>query len=377
MLFDIIIMIGRILLGLFVLFIVWFFIDLDGNTRLVFPRPGYKLSDIPSQKGKVVIITGGTTGVGRASAEQLCLRDAKLIIITSRYQKKADEAAQEIQKNFCHSGSKVIGQALQMEDHISIEMFANWFRTLGEKIDILMLNAGVSDMEKTKTSLGLERTVGINWFGSFYLQQLLQDIIEESAPSRIVLTSSRGSALAPTIDKPIYEYVNGSDTYGFQQYGLSKLFNIYHAMELHRRLREKGIKNIYVLAAHPGLVATDLFSFIRGDHSHAYAHYLAYKKSTELGYENGFFLVLFSFLADYVGIDTTNGALSQLYAATSPEVEKLDISGEYIYPIARRENRSFWYMGTLSNLPPQTKDAKLAKDLWNYGESIIASIQDR
>lgn len=352
--------------------------DFDIIVRKYYPKPGFDVSMIPDQSGKVIIVTGGTTGVGRSSAEQLCLKGAKIIIVTSRSQSSADKAAKEIQEQYCLKtvGTKVIGKALSLEDHKSIQDFSKWFISLNEPLHVLMLNAGLSSSSLQKTSLGLEKTIGSNWFGHFYLQHLLQDIVEKSAPSRIVIVSSKGCNLPPPITNSLDEYIlfELQKEAKFEHYGLSKLFNVYHAYELHRQLRERGINNVYVNSLHPGIVKTNIGANMINKSDGTTTFYDIYNHLSKINYPGSRLVYLVFFLADYFGLEPLEGALTQLYAATSPDIENQNISGEYFYPIALRENNSIWNLGASSNLNPQARDKELAKKVWQYGESLIAKI---
>ncbi len=351
----------------------------DGITRLYHPTPGFHQSEIPDQTGKVIIITGGTTGVGRASAELLYLRGAKLIIITSRSKASAEKAAQEIQHQYKtnENGIRVIGMELALEDHASIKRFAEWFRSLNEPLHVLMLNAGLVSADLAATSVGLEKTLGINWFGHFYLQQLLQDIVERSAPSRVVIVSSAASWMTQRVTKPIEEYsmLKYIHKPGFNQYSMSKMFNILHGTELHRRMRAKGVKDVYSIVIHPGGVRTNVFPSMLGQKDYSFSFWDACKYAFERNIDIGVLSVVITMLADLFALDPSDGALTQLYAATSPDVEKLDISGEFLFPIARREDHSIWNLGLLSGLGSQSKNETLAKELWEFGETLIARIE--
>lgn len=366
----------RVVLAIIVLFTALFLHIVNGFTRLYYPTPGFYSSSIPDLTGKVIVITGGTTGVGRASAEHLCKKGAKLIVITSRSQKSADEAATEIQKKHCskEKQTKIIGKALALEDYKAVEKFVEWFRSLNEPLHVLMLNAGFVSMYKETTRLGMEKTIGVNWFGHFYLQQLLQDIVERSAPSRIVILSSNVVSAAPLLIHPIEAYVMGDEAKPPNEYIISKLFNFYHATELHRRLREKGINNVYVNALNPGLVATNVFDYLLQDKNFPYNYVDAIRNVIEKEVESGVPRVIFAFLAEIIGLSPSNGAITQLYAATSPDIERFNISGEFFHPIARREDNSWYYFGGLTLFTSQPRDPVLARKLWEFGESVIASL---
>ncbi len=356
----------------FVSVFIFINIFIDGKNRFLIPYPNFDASMIPDQSNRVIIITGGNSGVGRASAEQLCLKNAKLIIITSTSQASADIAAKEIESQYCAKGSKIVGKELKLEDHKSIKSFADWFREMDEPIHVLMLNAGLASIKTGKTSLGLDLTVGINWFGHFYLQQLLQDIVEKSAPSRIVILSSGAHTRAPKLDKPLENYIMAENISGnsYGLYSIAKLFNILHARELNKRLRSKGVNNVQVLAVHPGHVKTNFLPRMVGKRDdYSYTEDDIKQVFTKEGYQSPpSMMKFFQLLCTTIGLSPLEGALSQLYAATSPEIVENGYSGGYIVPIARYIPEGGSLFGLYSE---QATDDSLAKQLWEIGEKLL------
>jgi NAD(P)-dependent dehydrogenase (short-subunit alcohol dehydrogenase family) len=128
------------------------------------------------------------------------------------------------------------------------------------------------------------------------------------------------------------------------QYGTSKLLNNLHALELHRRLQARGIKNVNVLVVHPGGVRTDFVQNFKEDSSERY---------------------IFGLVSSIL-MESHDGALTQLYAGFSPEIEAKGISGKYIIPLGRVvEGPEFMI------LSKETFDPVLGKQAWERGEDII------
>ncbi len=294
---------------LLILPIALYIILKDGSINLLFATSTH--SDIPSQVGKVMIVTGANTGVGFESCKEF-IKAGGTCIGTARTIKKALEAEQKL--NGLKFAGKAIGMELELADHVSILNFAKEFRKLNLPLHVLMLNAGVMAMDNyDETKDGLEMQVGVNFVGHYYLNTLLQDLIEKQ-PSRVIILSSTAHE-SILFDLPSYSVIQGSGVknnyWPWSQYGYSKLFNIYHAQELHERMVKKN-KNVIVVAVHPGMVYTEI-----GRHAFP---------------TNG----LFDRIQAIVGLTPSNGAVTQMYAATTIVDDPFTrLSGKYMIPQAK------------------------------------------
>lgn len=285
----------------------------DNRIRLYYPTPKMDNSQIPDQTGKVVIVTGATTGLGKRTVYHLA-KNGATVILTARARKDADSAAEAFKKE--NLKGKVIGMELELSDHRSIYKFANDFKKLNLPLHTLVLNAGVMAIPEMKTTVdGLEMQTGVNFIGHYYLEKLLRNKLEESAPSRVVGLTSNGHQVPslpmmgiPTSYSSIVDNPELRKSYmDWKAYGYSKLYNIYHMREADEEVKKKG-KQVTYIAVHPGAVFTDL-----GRH---------------LGL-NAFLMTLYQLTA----LPVEDGSVSQLWAATTKDVSNL--GGAYVIPQAR------------------------------------------
>lgn len=139
--------------------------------------------------GKTVIITGGNTGIGKATALELARRGGH-ITIACRDSVKGASAVAEIKR--LSGNSRVAFRSLDLASTQSIRKFAKETLSQENHIDILVLNAGVMFTPYQLTKEGFEMQFGVNHLGHFLLTHLLLDKLKESAPSRVVVVSSIG-----------------------------------------------------------------------------------------------------------------------------------------------------------------------------------------
>jgi NAD(P)-dependent dehydrogenase (short-subunit alcohol dehydrogenase family) len=203
-------------------------------------------------RGKRVLITGGNTGIGKACAIELARRGAN-VVFTSRDAARGATALADVR---AASGvDDVELMSLDLGSLASVRSFAQEYRARHQRLDVLINNAGVVVLgERRLTADGFEQMFGVNHLGHFLLTDLLLDLVQASAPSRIVVLSSEGYKMAP--DGLNFEDLQSElDFDGFAKYGHSKLANVYFTTELARRLAGTGVT---VNAVHPGYVETEL-----------------------------------------------------------------------------------------------------------------------
>jgi len=200
-----------------------------------------------------VIITGGTSGIGKAAAMRLAETGARLTM-TARDRAKGEAVAAEIKAT---SGADIEILPVDFADLGSVRQAALAYRDTRDDLAVLINNAGTVVGKRTTTVDGHELTFATNYLGPFLFTNLLTDLLTSSAPSRVINTAS----VSHTYAKEGILF----DDLGFEHrrfklmevYGHSKLANILHASELNARYGDDGITAV---AIHPGVVRTGLGS---------------------------------------------------------------------------------------------------------------------
>ncbi|XP_076233832.1 retinol dehydrogenase 13 isoform X3 [Calliopsis andreniformis] len=198
---------------------------------------------------KVIIVTGANSGIGKETARALAKLDAK-VIMACRDMEKCEMARQEI---VLESRNKyVYCRKCDLASQESIRNFVTQFKKEHSQLHVLINNAGVMRCPKSYTTDGIEMQLGVNHMGHFLLTNLLVDVLQQSAPSRIVNVSSA----AHMRGKIKLKDLNSADSYDpADAYAQSKLANILFTKELANKLKGTGVT---VNAVHPGLVNTDI-----------------------------------------------------------------------------------------------------------------------
>lgn len=198
--------------------------------------------------GKVCVVTGASSGIGRATAGQLAALGARVVLVC-RDRGRGDSAAGEINaRGGPGSASLLIADlASQAQVRRLAEELAQ-----EERLDVLVHNAGVYQPRRSLTEDGIETTLAVNHLAPFLLTQLLLDTLRRSSPSRIVTVAS----IAAEHGRIRFEDLGGERRYlGFRAYCQSKLANVIFTAELARRLEGTDVDANCV---HPGVVRTGL-----------------------------------------------------------------------------------------------------------------------
>eukprot|EP01118_Nematostelium_gracile_P005711 TRINITY_DN1813_c0_g1_i4.p1 TRINITY_DN1813_c0_g1~~TRINITY_DN1813_c0_g1_i4.p1 ORF type:complete len:324 (+),score=90.53 TRINITY_DN1813_c0_g1_i4:36-974(+) len=294
-------------------------------------------TDIPQLDGKVAIVTGGSGGIGKETVRALADHGAK-VYMGARSEQKAKEAIEEIEQK---TGKKVEFLQMDLTSLESIKGAIKEFLTKETELHLLINNAGVMATPYEFTKDGYELQWGTNVVGHFAVTKLLLPTLLSTAEKskegdvRVINVSSAGHAMAPSggIHFDDLKLENFST---WTRYGQSKLGNILLTNALTERYKDKGL---YSLSLHPGVIKTNLF------------------ETTAMSKDNKFLAGILNMLGNPFMMTPENGALNQLYAATSPEVVSLKLNGAYLTPVGNKSNASSY-----------GRDAKLADRMWQYLE---------
>ena len=251
-----------------------------------------------NMQGKTVLITGGNTGIGKATAIALARMGAQ-VTITSRSPDKGEAALADIRQQ---AGSdRVACMRLDLASLAGVRRFAEEFLATHPRLDVLINNAGLVLSTRSETEDGFESTLGVNHLGHFLLTNLLLPRLKESAPSRIVVLSSDAHKVA--LGGLDFDDLHARRSYrGIPVYCRSKLANLLFTVELADRLRGTGVT---VNAVHPGVVASE---FGGPDDTRGIYRWLV--KMTH-----------------WALISPEKGARTSVHVASSPELE--GVSGKY------------------------------------------------
>lgn len=223
--------------------------------------------------GKVAIVTGANTGIGKPTARVL-LSHGATVIMGCRNKAKAERAKQDIindltDNNFKNLSSDQLSNnldiiILDLASLQSIKQFTTAFTQKYDKLNYLILNAGLLNPSWKATDDGIEQTFGVNHVGHFYLTQLLNPILIQTASalniiSRVIVVSSEAHNVAPNPMEPWLKndnMIQDESEYGMLRlYGFSKACNILFSNEYNERYSDK---NVYAVSLHPGGITTEL-----------------------------------------------------------------------------------------------------------------------
>ena len=197
--------------------------------------------------GKVVLITGGTGGIGKATAIGLAAQGAR-VAITGRDRERAEAAAAEIRDA---TGNPLVDAfAADLSSQAEVRRVAAQVLDAYPRLDVLINNVGGFWATRHVTADGLERTFAVNHLAAFLLTDLLLDRLKASAPARVVMVSSGAQSMG-SID---FGDLQGERSYSGQvAYNQSKLASVMFTYELARRLKGTGVT---ATVLHPGVVNT-------------------------------------------------------------------------------------------------------------------------
>ncbi|KAI8800020.1 hypothetical protein BJ742DRAFT_764545 [Cladochytrium replicatum] len=304
----------------------------------------WKISDIPNLSGKVAIVTGGSSGIGLKTALELARKGAH-IFVAARNERKTLAVVEDIKKET--GNHNVEFGHLNLLSLKSVDKFASDFLARGLPLHILVNNAGVMFAPFELSEDGIESQFATNHLAHFHLTtRLLEKIAEtgkKDGDARIVNVSSSLHRAAPK--EGVYltlEKLNDSKIYNPQTgYGQSKVANILFTRHLDNIIQSKyppETYHVYANVLHPGVIRTEL------------ARHVTLPK---------FFLDVYYWFNPNV-ISVEDGATTQLFLSTSPEIKDKNIHGEFYIPIAQKSQSSA--IG---------QDKQLAEKLWVFSEQLV------
>lgn len=293
-------------------------------------------ADMPDLTGKLIIVTGGNSGLGYESVKAFAIKGAE-VVLASRSGEKGEEARAEILKSV--PGGKITVMQLDLGDLESVRNFAKSFGKSYKKLDVLLNNAGIMMSPYFQTKDGFEGQFGTNHLGHFALTGLLMEVLLQTGNSRIVNVSS-GAHKRGEMDFENLQFDNGKGYSPIKAYGRSKLSNLLFTYELQRKLEAAG-KDTIAVAAHPGVAMTNL------------ARYL----------EERFLFKLLNPLFKWMAQDQAQGALPQIRASVDPGVK----GGEYYGPDGRNEMKGYPVLVPSNEASHNLQDAAR---LWEESERL-------
>lgn len=291
----------------------------------------WSLADYPSQKGKVVIITGANSGIGYESALQLAKKDFTVILACRRLD-AAEKAVQEILKAYPKAGLKAL--KLDLSSLKDVNRFVDEFKAQFDRLDLLINNAGIMMSPYQETKDGFESQLATNFIGHFALTGLLLSLLNKTPQARIISLSSLSYKWA-NIDFSDLHFKNGYNKK--KAYGQSKRACLVFAYHLNNLLLAAS-KTTISLAAHPGLSKTNL---------------------------DRYFPALIRPLGALFLQSPTKGALPILYAALNSTLK----GGEYIGPDGFQEMRG---NPKIVDSDLDTKDPQIAEQLFKVTSALTA-----
>jgi NAD(P)-dependent dehydrogenase (short-subunit alcohol dehydrogenase family) len=274
--------------------------------------------------GKICLVTGGTSGIGKATVQALAQMGATVIIV-GRDAQKTSRVVEEIR---AASGNKNVGSMLaDLSSEQEVRLLADEFKGKYPHLHVLINNAGGFFMRRQLSGNGIEITFALNHLAAFLLTNLLLDTLKASAPARIINVSSNAHASG----KIEFDNLQGERQYGPKAYDNSKLANILFTMELAHRLEGTGVT---VNALHPGFVATGFAK------------------------NNGKVIAaLVSIITPLVARPPAKGAETSIYLASSSSVE--GITGKYFYD------------SQVAPAAQQAADMVVARKLWDVSAQMV------
>ncbi len=277
-------------------------------------------------KGKLCVVTGATSGIGRETALELARMGAEVVLVGRDRQKTEGEVA-AIRGT---TGNASVHYALaDLSSQSEVRRLGQELKDRFPRLDVLVNNAGALFMSRQESVDGIEMTLAVDYLSAFLLTNLLLDRLTASAPARIVNVASEAHRQAGLKELDDLEWAKKKKYHGMQAYARAKLALIMFTYELARRLEGTGVT---ANALHPGVVASNF------------------------GQNNGWAERTLWRIIGFFALSPAKGAANSLYVAGSPEVE--GVTGKYF--IKKKAQRS----------SPASYNAGAARKLWEASETL-------
>lgn len=290
--------------------------------------------NIPNLSGKIIVVTGGNSGLGYESVKAFAENGGE-VILACRNIEKGEAAKKEILKH--NPKGVIIVKQLDLMELASIKNFVIEFKKHYNQLDVLLNNAGIMTTPYFLTKDGFEAQMGINHLGHFALTGLLLNLIIKTPNSRVVNVSSNAHKQGKMdFDNLLFE--NGKGYGRMTSYGRSKLSNLLFTYELQRRFQSNGIDSISA-TAHPGVAQTNLA-----------AHF-----------EDKLWFKLLTPIFKMISQSQAQGALPQIRASVDPGVK----GGQYYGP-----HKGMKGDPVLVESNARSHNLNDAKKLWGVSEDL-------
>src|SRR3954452_13051567 len=295
----------------------------------------WSAADIPSQNGRLAIVTGANSGLGFHVATELGRAGAH-VILACRDQGRGQDALNRMRAEVPDGDYE-----LRSLDVASLEAVRAFAAEAPERIDLLVNNAGVMAPPYRKTVDGFEMQFGTNYLGHFALTGLLLPGLEAADAPRVVTAASNMHKMGKI---PWNDLQSERKYRPYGAYSNSKLANLMFAFELQRRATAAGSK-LRSAAAHPGWSATDL-----------------YVQGAKAG-ESTLMEKIMAMPTRFMAQSSFDGALPTLFAATAPQLPP----GAYVGPSKRMETVG---PPKLVEGSARSRDEAAGRRLWEVSEQL-------
>lgn len=291
---------------------------------------------IPDLSGKIVVITGANSGIGFESARELSRKGAE-VIFACRDPVKAEKAIYRIHNEI--PAAKMNFIELDLASLASVRHFSEVFKSVYDRLDVLLNNAGIMLIPYGETAEGFENTIGTNHLGHFALTGLLLDRLSATPGARVVNVASNAH-YGGEMDFENLLYENKRGYAPMRAYSRSKLANLLFTYELQRRFETRDL-DVIALAAHPGISATSLAN-------HLFFNLISWliQPAMKLIFQN-----------------SAMGALPSLRAAVDPEAR----GSQYYGPDGKGENSGY---PIVVDSNAASKNENDARTLWEFSEEL-------